>query len=65
METKRVLLLGAVFSALVAAPVAGASNVIYSAFVKPKPGNLPSHAFEATSTRQFSDEITSRARIAS
>jgi hypothetical protein len=56
---KRILLLGAVLTGLLAASsTATASNVIYSAFVKPKPANLPSHAFEATSTSQFGDEVT-------
>ena len=34
------------------------SNTIYNSFVKPKPGNLPSEAFEAQSASQFGDEVT-------
>jgi hypothetical protein len=34
------------------------SNTIYNAFVKPKPGNLPSEAFEAQSASQFGDKVT-------
>ena len=33
------------------------SNTIYNAFVKPKPGNLPSEASEAQSASQFGDEV--------
>ncbi len=34
------------------------SNTIYNAFVKPKPGNLPSEAFEAQSASQFGEEVS-------
>ena len=33
------------------------SNTIYNAFVKPKPGNLPSESFEAQSASQFGNEV--------
>ena len=34
------------------------SNTIYNALVKPKPGNLPSEAFEAQSASQFGEEVS-------
>jgi hypothetical protein len=56
---RRGLLFGVLLTVvLAAAPAAWGDNVIFNAFVKPKPANLPSHAFEATSTKQFGDEIT-------
>ena len=59
---KRVLLCGALLMFVLAvSPVASgssSSNTIYNAFVKPKPGNLPSEAFEAQSASQFGDEVT-------
>jgi hypothetical protein len=56
---KRALLLTAAIAGMLAASsAASASNVIYSALVSPKQTNVPSLGFEATSTRQFGDEIT-------
>jgi hypothetical protein len=60
---KRALLFGAMLTCVLlavspAASGSGNSNTIYNANVKPRPANLPSLGFEASSTRQFGDEIT-------
>ncbi|MGZ4281989.1 MAG: hypothetical protein ACXVFF_05595 [Gaiellaceae bacterium] len=52
------LLAGVLLTVSQVASGSTSSNTIYNSFVKPKPGNLPSQAFEAQSASQFGDEVT-------
>jgi hypothetical protein len=54
-----VLAVCAAVTALAAtAATARANTTIYRSTVEPRPGNLPSDGFEATSTSEFGDEVT-------